>query len=91
MIDASGSGDVKMKYKRCINKKHRVIETLTGRKVEVWIHVVFSLTLYQFLLQPTSLRTQLAKYGIKCEIMPPIAWVNVLTDPIRLNTVALTD
>ncbi|CAH8615171.1 unnamed protein product [Schistosoma margrebowiei] len=38
MIDASGSGDVKMKYKRCINKKHRVIETLTGRKVEIPSH-----------------------------------------------------
>ncbi|CAH8586883.1 unnamed protein product [Schistosoma mattheei] len=38
MIDASGSGDVKMKYKRSINKKHRVIETLTGRKVEVPSH-----------------------------------------------------
>ncbi|CAH8631242.1 unnamed protein product [Schistosoma rodhaini] len=38
MIDASGSGDVKMKYKRFIDQKHRVIETLTGRKVEIPSH-----------------------------------------------------
>ncbi|XP_018653361.1 tripeptidyl-peptidase II (S08 family) [Schistosoma mansoni] len=38
MIDASGSGDVKMKYKRFIDQKHRIIETLTGRKVEIPSH-----------------------------------------------------
>ncbi|KAH8873302.1 Tripeptidyl-peptidase 2 [Schistosoma japonicum] len=38
MIDASGSGDVKMKYKRFINQENRVIETLTGRKVELPSH-----------------------------------------------------
>ncbi|KAK4468441.1 hypothetical protein MN116_007647, partial [Schistosoma mekongi] len=38
MIDASGSGDVKMKYKRFTNQENRVIETLTGRKVEIPSH-----------------------------------------------------
>ncbi|CAH8544428.1 unnamed protein product [Schistosoma turkestanicum] len=38
MIDASGSGDVKMKCKRYINQKNRIIETLTGRKVKIPSH-----------------------------------------------------
>ncbi|CAH8622772.1 unnamed protein product [Heterobilharzia americana] len=38
MIDASGSGDVKMKCKRYIDGENRIIETLTGRKVKIPSH-----------------------------------------------------
>nr|CAH8864688.1 unnamed protein product [Trichobilharzia regenti] len=38
MIDASGSGDVKMKCKRHVDQVNRTIETLTGRKVEIPNH-----------------------------------------------------